>query len=165
MGDRLANLRLAVERMRERVAGFRLLSAGGMYETEPVDCPDGSMPFYNSVIEIECEDSLPVLHGHLIAIEREMGRDAVRPHHAPRPMDLDVLYAGGLQIANERLTLPHPRMILRRFVLQPLADIRPGLVLPGQSSSVLDLLSGLDDSPEAVRLVLRHWAGEPQAGG
>lgn len=157
MGDRLANLRRSIDLMRERVAGFGLIAAGGLYETEPVDCPEGSLPFYNTVIEIECGEPLAALHRQLVAIERSLGREAVRSLNAPRPIDLDVLYAGGCTISEERLTVPHPRMCQRRFVLQPLADIRPQMIVPGQSRSVRDCLGGLGGSPETVRLVIRDW--------
>jgi 2-amino-4-hydroxy-6-hydroxymethyldihydropteridine diphosphokinase len=82
------------------------------------------------VVEIEFNgDPVTLLHG-LQAIERKMGRPARRPRNAPRTVDLDILYAGETAFKNDEITIPHPRMRLRRFVLNPLRDIRPDLVPP-----------------------------------
>ena len=71
--------------------------------------------------------------------------------NAPRPLDLDLLYVGDLRIQTEELTLPHPRMSQRRFVLQPLCEIRPDLVLPGTGADIRHLLDSLDNGGD-VRL-------------
>jgi 2-amino-4-hydroxy-6-hydroxymethyldihydropteridine diphosphokinase len=78
-------------------------------------------------------------------------------HHAPRTVDLDLLYADGVAMGHPELTLPHPRLHRRRFVLQPLADIRPELVLPGQTRDVAALLAALDSTEPPLRLVMRDW--------
>ena len=176
LGDRLANLRAARKAILDlgQVAPPILVSP--VYETEPVDCEPGAPKFLNAVMEFECAADPIELLGQLIAIEESLGRER-RVDAAPRraeaqtrrgvaspsrTIDLDLLYSGDHKIdpappgsgagGNERLQLPHPRLHLRRFVLQPLADIRPDLVLPNQMKSVRDLLAQLNDSAKVVRL-------------
>lgn len=138
LGDRIAHLRAAVERLATvRCSDHLLLSP--VFETEPVDCPEGSGAFYNAVIEIET--SLPPLEllAATQAIEREMGRPEVRAVNAPRTIDLDLLYYDDLTIMAPGLDLPHPRMFQRAFVLKPLAAIRRDLV-------PINALDSLDDA-------------------
>jgi len=116
--------------------------------TEPVDCPPGSPLFFNSVAEIELDPeelSPQALLTKLQAFELNRGRAAVRPVNAPRPLDLDILYYGDLILHEPDLVIPHPRAHLRHFVLQPLAYLRPHLVLPGQTKTVVELLEELPD--------------------
>ncbi|HEY2572467.1 MAG TPA: 2-amino-4-hydroxy-6-hydroxymethyldihydropteridine diphosphokinase [Verrucomicrobiaceae bacterium] len=157
LGDRLYHLREAVRLMRERLPRARLTAAAPIYETAPVDCPGGSGPFYNSVVEIECDatplEALAILQG----IERDLGRPADHGRHAPRTLDLDLLCAGDMIMNDSALTLPHPRLSERRFVLQPLADICPSLVLPGRKESAGELLIRLPATEMPLRLVLRDW--------
>lgn len=158
LGDRLANLQEA----RERVAALpgcapEVLSAP-LFETDPVDCPGDAGAFYNSVIEIGLPDetNLPRLLARLREIERLLGRPSRHPRNVSRPIDLDILYAGGHRLTSPDLTLPHPRLRQRRFVLAPLAAIRPDLVLPGDGQSIADLLRDSADTG-SVRLVQRSW--------
>ena len=155
LGDRLGNLRDAVRRLVE--AKVRLLVAAPIYESEPVDCPAESQNFYNTVIEIETEMVPLELLKILRAIEVELGRLEKREHHEPRTVDLDVLYAGCEVMQHRELTLPHPRMTVRRFVLQPLADIRPDLILPGQVKTVAELLQKLVSDVSPLKLVANDW--------
>lgn len=144
LGDRAENMRRGVELLLARVPGIRLNASAQVYETEPVDCAPGTQAFLNTVIEVAA-DCLPhELHAHLKAIEQELGRPEQRERNSPRTLDLDLLYADDVVSDDPVLTLPHPRMHLRRFVLEPLADIRPELVLPGQKVSVGKLLAGLE---------------------
>ena len=89
-------------------------------------------------------------------IESKLGRPSRHPRNAPRTLDLDILYIGDLVITRDDLTLPHPRLHLRRFVLAPLNDIRPKLRLPGFSKTIAELLRDLDD-PAAVELFASEW--------
>ena len=144
LGDRAENMRRGVELLMARVPGIRLNASAQVYETEPVDCAPGTQAFLNTVIEVAA-DCLPhELHGHLKAIEQALGRPEQRERNSPRTLDLDLLYADEVVSDDPVLTLPHPRMHLRRFVLEPLADIRPELVLQGQKVSVTELLAGLE---------------------
>jgi len=160
MGDRLANLqagRDAVMLLEKQLFSHEGTKArreesetplfSKIYETEPVDCAPGTAPYLNAVMEIEYTgDPLALLHA-LQQIEREMGRPTEHPRNAPRTIDLDLLYAGDIILNTAELILPHPRLTTRRFVLQPLADIRPKLVLPGVQKTVAQFLACLPVHP------------------
>lgn len=129
LGDRLAHLREAVDRLGPVREGGHLLRSP-VYETEPVDCPPGSGSFYNAVVEIESSLAPLELLAFTQSIERELGRPEIRDRNAPRTIDLDLLYCDQLVLDEPDLVLPHPRMIQRAFVVLPLAGIRPDLVTP-----------------------------------
>lgn len=156
LGDREANLKRGLEMLIGRIRPVSVL-AGGIYETEPVDCVPGTQAFLNTVVEMGAVASPRELHEHLQAVEQAMGRPTLREKNSPRTLDLDLLYAGDFVSEDPVLIVPHPRLHLRRFVLQPLADIRPGLVLPGRSQSIAELLAGLTDDPSEVRLLKKAW--------
>ena len=109
-------------------------------------------------MEIDAADSLSPREflADLREIETALGRPSRYPRNTPRPVDLDLLYAGGLTLDTPSLTLPHPRLARRRFVLEPLAAIRPELILPGLGKPVEQLLRELND-PAAVRPFAPHW--------
>ncbi len=155
LGDRIENLRGAVRRLVEK--NIRLMDVAPVYESAPVDCPAGSDSFYNTVIEVEAELSPRNLLKKLRAIEVELGRAEKRDHHAPRTVDLDMLYAGHDLLESDELTVPHPRMTMRRFVLEPLADIRPKLILPGQGRTIAELSRLLVTDEPPLKLVARDW--------
>lgn len=157
LGDRLENFRIAVKALLHLVGDLRLIEIAPVYETAPVDCPPGSQAFLNTVIEVQTSLEPRALHQVLQEIEVMLGRPAQHERNAPRPLDLDILYASDQTLADERLTVPHPRLHLRRFVLQPLTDIRPDLKLPGQQAAVRDLLAALVDEPATVTLFRRNW--------
>ena len=149
LGDRLANLAAG----RDAVLRIGGVSApvlhSRVYETEPVGTGPDAGPFLNAVMEVGFTgDPLALLAG-LRAIESALGRPTRHPRNAPRTLDLDILYAGDLVTKDDTLILPHPRLHLRRFVLAPLNDIRPDLLLPGQTHTIAGLLARLDD-PSAV---------------
>jgi len=156
LGDRLAALQLARAAVLNipRVSGPLLSSS--LYETEPVDSAEDAGAFLNAVIEVHFDGAPLELLQSLQAIEAQMGRPQSRPVNAPRVVDLDILYVGDLTNSAPSLVIPHPRLHLRRFVLQPLAEIRPDLQLPGQSSTVATLLYALDD-PAAVFMASQQW--------
>ncbi len=145
LGDRAENMRRGIELLMTRVPGIQLNASAPVYETEPVDCAPGTQAFLNTVIEVSA-DCLPhELHTHLKAIEQALGRPEQRERNSPRTLDLDLLYADQVISDDPDLILPHPRMHLRRFVLEPLADIRPDLMLPGQKVPVATLLLQLEE--------------------
>lgn len=152
LGDRLGSLRMATSELR-RLVGAEILRASPVYETAPVDCPEDSGAYLNAVAEVQTELTPHELHAVLQRIEADQGRPAVREHHAPRPLDLDILYASGCVINDPRLTIPHPRLALRRFVLQPLHDLDPDLLPHGCGQTVSLMLEQLTDEPSDVRLV------------
>lgn len=157
LGDRLDHLRQAVRLMLGRLPQARLTGVAPVYESVPEDCPEGSGAFYNTVVELECRAAPHEILATLRKIEGELGRPRERGHHAPRTIDLDILSAGNLVLNDPGLVLPHPRLAERRFVLQPLADIRPDLVLPGRAESVARLLERLPPDVPPLLRVTRTW--------
>lgn len=137
-GDRRAHLEAAVEALRALDSALEL---SPVYETAPVDCPTGSGSFLNAVAIIQWLGTPEELLTALRRIESALGRPLERERNAPRTIDLDVLFAGETVSHDAALTLPHPRLHQRRFVLQPLADLRPDLLLPGFSQTVAALLA------------------------
>jgi 2-amino-4-hydroxy-6-hydroxymethyldihydropteridine diphosphokinase len=147
VGDRDAHLRAGILAM--HAAGLRVTAASSVWETEPVG---GAGPewFLNMVVRVETDLSPEAALDALLAIERARGRRRSRPN-APRELDLDLLLLGDQRRASPALTLPHPRMTERAFVLAPLAEIAPDLVLDAASArTVAEARAGLDD-PHAVR--------------
>lgn len=156
LGDRLACLRAGRDFLLALHEGPAPAAISPVYETDPVGCPPGSAAFLNAVIEIETSLEPEALLDAFTAFERDLGRPPERAVNAPRPLDLDILYAGTTAKRTAALTLPHPRLAQRRFVLQPLADIRPHLVLPGQTRTVAQLLFTLPAAP-GVRRFAAGW--------
>jgi 2-amino-4-hydroxy-6-hydroxymethyldihydropteridine diphosphokinase len=156
LGDRLENLRAARRQIIELDWIRPPVLSAGIYETEPVDCEPGASKFLNTVIEFDFEGDPVQLLEQLARIEESLGRKRDHPKNVSRRIDIDLLYCGDQQIDNERLQLPHPRMHLRKFVLQPLADIRSELLLPDQRKTVQELLTESDESGEVVRL-MNDW--------
>lgn len=160
LGDRLHHLQEAVRRLLLVHPTMMLQAAAPVYETDPVDCPEGSQSFYNTVIAVSCALAPLELLREMRAIEVKLGRPPEHGHHAPRTVDLDLLYAGDTMLHHPDLTLPHPRMTQRRFVLQPLADIRPGMVLPGGAKSIAQYLGSLQSDEPPLRVVQHEWIRE-----
>jgi 2-amino-4-hydroxy-6-hydroxymethyldihydropteridine diphosphokinase len=140
LGERLANLRNARKEISSMKGALPPLRCSGIYETEPVDCEKGAAKFFNAVIELGYSGQPQELRRELAGIERTLGRPAAHERNVSRPIDLDLLYFGEMVIETAELRLPHPRMVEREFVLRPLAEIRPDLVLPRQTESVSMLL-------------------------
>jgi 2-amino-4-hydroxy-6-hydroxymethyldihydropteridine diphosphokinase len=151
IGDRLENLRAARKAIYDLANVKPPILSSAVYETEPVGCEPGAGKFLNAVVEFEYETSLARLLEQLIQIEEALGRKRNHPQNVSRTIDIDLLYCGGQRINDERLQLPHPRLHLRTFVLRPLADIRPDLILPGQKKNIGDLLAEVEQSGEALR--------------
>lgn len=127
-GDRLANLRAARAALgRDRLA---VVASSSVYQTEPqgevTDQPD----FLNACLAVETTLAPEHLLEVCKAVEHRLGRAAAGARHGPRPIDVDVLLLGDLEHRSERLTLPHPEVRSRRFVLEPLLELDPGLALP-----------------------------------
>lgn len=156
LGERLANLRNARKDIAALSGALPPMRSSGIYETEPVGCEKGAAKFLNAAIEFGYEgEALGLMH-KLAAIEKLLGRPSAHPKNVSRPIDLDLLYLGELEIDIPDLQLPHPRIGEREFVLRPLADIRPDLILPKQSEPVSVLLLQFTDATAVVRLDL-EW--------
>ena len=147
VGDSIRQVRHAVARLRE--LSLEPLLESSLWETSPVDCPPGSPAFVNAVVGLaQVKSASPEsLLTRLQALEKEFGRQPKTLHNEPRPLDLDLIAFGLETRMSERLILPHPRAHQRRFVLQPLSEIAPDLVLPGQVRKVSELLKDLPPDP------------------
>ena len=150
LGDPRATVLRAMERLQE--LSDRPLAKSSLMETTPVDCPPGSPNFVNAMVGLVPRrgETPELLLEKLQKLENEFGRTPKKILNEARPLDLDLIAFGNETRAIPELTLPHPRAYLRRFVLQPLAEIVPGLILPGQSRAVSELLRQLT-SAEIVR--------------
>jgi 2-amino-4-hydroxy-6-hydroxymethyldihydropteridine diphosphokinase len=117
------------------------LRQSSFIETAPVDCPPGSPNFLNAVVGFvpRVGETPETLHTKLQSLEKEFGRAPKKVLNEPRPLDLDLIAFGHAIRNTQQLTLPHPRAHLRNFVLQPLAEIAPDFVLPGQTQTVAKL--------------------------
>ncbi len=155
LGDRLAHLRQAREALRA-VAVPESLVSSSIYQTEPVHCPDDSPDFYNAVFSFSFDGTAAELHTHTRAIEKALGRER-SVINAPRTIDIDLLLFGGEMIHTPDLQIPHPRLHLRRFVLQPLTEILPDLVLPGLNLSVSQQLAALDSPEPPLERIEGMW--------
>lgn len=155
LGERLAHLRNARKEIAAMSGVLPPLRSSAIYETEPIDCEKGAPKFFNAVVEFGYSGPPEELRRALAAIERTLGRPATHERNVSRPIDLDLLYFGDLVTESAELRVPHPRMVEREFVLRPLADIQPDLVLPKQTETVAVLLSRLPASG-VVRLEL-EW--------
>ena len=156
LGDRLGALRDAREAVLKISGISGPVISSPVYETAPMDCAPGTPSFYNAVLEVDCTLNPVILLDQLQGIEAAMGRPSKRPRNAPRPIDLDVLYIGNTVLQNEEIVIPHPRLHLRRFVLEPLAAIAPDRILPGLHLPITTLLERLDDGAE-LRLITSTW--------
>jgi 2-amino-4-hydroxy-6-hydroxymethyldihydropteridine diphosphokinase len=150
LGDRLANLRAARQALVDLANVKPPVLSSPVYETEPVDCEPGAGKFLNAVVEIEYDGDPSELLEQLVRVEESLGRERDHARNVSRKIDIDLLYAGDLSVENERLQLPHPRMHLRKFVLRPLADIRPDLRLPDQTKTARELLARIKDSTKVM---------------
>lgn len=151
LGDRAAHLRAAMESLKTIAITGEVFLCAKIYQTEPRFCPPGSPEFLNTVVEIAFDGSALDLLEQTQAMEIRLGRIRGTERNAPRVIDIDLLYFGNQTIAHLSLTLPHPRIGERRFVLQPMAEIRPEMVLPGETRSIAEMLRQLDtDEPPLV---------------
>ena len=124
-----------------KLPATRLLQRSSLYRTAPWGVLEQPR-FVNAVAELDTSLSPHALLDALLAIEQQAGRVRAE-RNGPRTLDLDVLHVEGMQLDDERLTLPHPRLTERAFVLLPLNDVAPMLRLPGQGV-VSELLGRLD---------------------
>jgi 2-amino-4-hydroxy-6-hydroxymethyldihydropteridine diphosphokinase len=160
IGDRLTNLITAVKKI-EKLPSTRIVDIASVYETEPVDVQPEfkGLYFLNTVVIARTEMGLNEMFQNLQSIEREMNGLVRREQNAPRIIDIDIIYFGSVCVDNFRLTVPHPRWYRRRFVVEPLCEVRRELILPGQQKTVYEILSSLPESPKVI-LYKREWLKE-----
>jgi 2-amino-4-hydroxy-6-hydroxymethyldihydropteridine diphosphokinase len=148
VGDAAAHLRAAVELLAGR--GIEVDAVSSAYVTEPVgevlDQPD----FLNAAIRIRTDLEPEALLDVCKAVEAERGRALDAPRHSPRPLDVDLLLFGDLELTSERLTLPHREVRSRRFVLAPLLELDPDLTLP-DGTRLADALAALPEGQRVER--------------
>ena len=166
LGSNLGNSRQIILEAMARLQNFsdRPILKSSLWQTSPVDCPPGSPMFVNAVVGLEPrKDETPEsLLEKLRSLEREFGRRPRKILNEPRPLDLDLIAFGaetrrdapkrGAGRDTPDLVLPHPRAHRRRFVLQPLSEIAPELVLPGTGDTVSGLLAGLQSGESVERV-------------
>ncbi|MBK9162658.1 MAG: 2-amino-4-hydroxy-6-hydroxymethyldihydropteridine diphosphokinase [Acidobacteria bacterium] len=142
LGDRAGNLLLGVRGLIE--ACFEVTAISCIYESEPIDM-EGAPDFLNMAVALRCKEVTPTqLMARLLRIEYNLGRTS-KTFHKPRTIDLDLLFFGETKMDTPFLTLPHPRIHLRKFVLMPLNDIAPKLRHPVLGKTVEDLLAVTPD--------------------
>ena len=149
VGDRRANLARALELLEDH--GVAVDSVSSLYETEPVgeilDQPD----FLNAVARVRTRLEPLELLDTCKVVETELGRVFGGPRHGPRPIDVDVLMLGDLELEHERLRLPHADLTSRRFVLEPLLELDPELALP-DGARLVTFLPGLGEGQRVERV-------------
>ena len=159
IGDSESILRQAMGRLEE--FSTRPLLKSSLWQTTPVDCPPGSPRFVNAVVGLapNASETPESLLARLVRLEKEFGRQPKQFLNEPRRLDLDLIAFGDETRNSTSLILPHPRAHLRRFVLQPLSEIAPDLVLHGQKITVVELLAALKTNETLSRLTDQHFAG------
>jgi 2-amino-4-hydroxy-6-hydroxymethyldihydropteridine diphosphokinase len=154
LGDRAANYREAIQRIAQ-IPQTRVVRQSSIYETEPVGDLKGA--FLNGVIEVETEINADLLMRRLLGIERVMGRKRVRGRkpargkYRPRIIDLDLLFFNKETIDTRAVTVPHPRLQERLFVLAPMSELAPTLIHPKLNKSISEMMAALK-SPFRVTL-------------
>ncbi len=141
VGDRRRHMVDAVAALPSH--GVTVVASSSVYETEPVGLVLDQRDFYNACLAIDTDHGPDELLAACKAVERELGREPGGVRHGPRPIDVDVLLLDSLEYSSERLTLPHPEVTSRRFVLVPLLELDPSLTLP-DGRRVADALEVLD---------------------
>ncbi len=149
VGDRRRHLLDAVAALPEH--GVRVLDSSSVYETEPVGLVVEQRDFYNACLRVETAHGPEQLLDACKAVERGLGREPGGLRHGPRPIDVDVLALGDMSFQSDRLTLPHPEVRTRRFVLVPLLELDPELTLP-DGVRLADALVALGPGQEIRRV-------------
>jgi 2-amino-4-hydroxy-6-hydroxymethyldihydropteridine diphosphokinase len=151
LGDKKTNLALAKEKIHQN--GQIVTKESSVYETDPwgFDHPER---FYNQVISINTTFAPERLMTLLLNIEKEMGRTRNSENYESRTIDIDILFYGNNILKSDLLTIPHPRMHLRRFTLEPLNDIAPMLVHPILKKTIQELLKECTDKGRIKKIVL-----------
>jgi 2-amino-4-hydroxy-6-hydroxymethyldihydropteridine diphosphokinase len=156
LGSNLGNSRQIILDVMARLQTFSAapILKSSLWQTSPVDCPPGSPNFLNAVVglAVRAGETPESLLQKLRELEKEFGRQPKTVLNEARPLDLDLIAFGSETRNSPELILPHPRAHERKFVLQPLSEIAPELILPGQGKSVADLLAKLPNDETVKRL-------------
>jgi 2-amino-4-hydroxy-6-hydroxymethyldihydropteridine diphosphokinase len=144
LGDRVYHLQGAVDALGDTPEVW-LTGVSPVYETDPVDAPEGSEDFLNAVVMVDTTLSAPTLLDRALAIESAYGRERGGERNAPRTLDVDLIVVGDRRSNEDFLRLPHPRAHERAFVLQPWHDLEPDAVFPDRGP-IAELLDASDSS-------------------
>jgi 2-amino-4-hydroxy-6-hydroxymethyldihydropteridine diphosphokinase len=154
VGDRAGHLRAGIELLGRR--GVEVEAVSSAYETEPVGEVLDQADFLNAAIRVRTELEPEELLDLCKRIESERGRALDAPRHSPRPLDVDLLLLGDLEIETDRLTLPHPEVTGRRFVLVPLLTLDPDLTLP-DGTPLSESLAALSPGQRVSEYEVHIW--------
>jgi 2-amino-4-hydroxy-6-hydroxymethyldihydropteridine diphosphokinase len=156
LGSNLGDSRRIISEAMVRLQNFsdRPIFKSSLWQTSPVDCPPDSPMFVNAVTGLapEKNETPESLLKKLRELEKEFGRPPKKVPNEPRPLDLDLISFGSETRDTPELVLPHSRAHQRRFVLEPLNEIAPDLILPGQDKTVAQLLVGLSSDEVLKRI-------------
>ncbi len=155
VGDRAAQLRNAIARLG---AAGRVVAQSSLYETEPVEFTEQPW-FLNCAVALETDTTPQQLMAAILGIEEEMGRKRVQKK-GPRTIDIDILIFGNMIVKSKRLTIPHPAMQHRRFVLEPLAEIAPEAVHPVFNKTIRELRDALPEGQSVRRVASSSMAND-----
>jgi 2-amino-4-hydroxy-6-hydroxymethyldihydropteridine diphosphokinase len=140
LGNRFGALRKALFRLSRE---GRIIRTSSIYETRPVEMKSNTPFFLNLAVEYQCRMVPFDLLGWIRGVEKELGRTTEQGHRSSRIVDIDILFAGKRQIRSRELTIPHPRLTDRAFVLVPLADIAADFIHPVWNKTIFELLKEL----------------------
>ena len=156
LGSNLGDSRQIILDAMTRLQNFsdQPILKSSLWQSLPVDCPPGSPKFVNAVVGLvpQHDETPESLLNKLQALEKEFGRSRGGILNEPRPLDMDLIAFGAKTRISADLILPHPRAQVRRFVLEPLNEIAPDLILPGWGKTVLQLLADLPGGETVTRL-------------
>jgi 2-amino-4-hydroxy-6-hydroxymethyldihydropteridine diphosphokinase len=147
-GDRLSNIQKAISFL--KTIG-RVVSTSSIYETAPLDMPEGSGDFLNLVLAVESDFPPRKVLTKIGVIEKKIGRKRIATGYAPRTIDIDILIAGDMVLDEKGLIIPHPRMNKRAFVLVPLLEIAPDMVHPVTKKSFREILKGFSGNQRVIK--------------
>ncbi len=150
MGDVESSFRMALKSLAD--AGLERLRVSSLYTTKPVGCEPGAADFLNAAATGFWKGSPFELLSLCKDLEARAGRPTIHPHWHSRPLDIDLILFGDLEVKTDTLTLPHPEASKRRFVLEPLSEIAPDIVFPGFGMTIMQMLGELPSGDATVEI-------------